>query len=100
MKRLRRKVLGLTAILSMLAMPLALAVPAASAYPTNESANWAGYTAHRLDNGLYTHVEAGWVQPSITQPGLLDLLGDPHMTAIWIGIGGVNTKVFPVQVGT
>jgi hypothetical protein len=98
MKRLRRKALSLTAVLSMLAMPLALAVPAASAYPTTESDHWAGYVAHRLDNGLYTHVEAGWVQPSITQPEWLD--ADAHMTAIWIGIGGVNTKVFPVQVGT
>ena len=98
MKRLRRKVLGLTAVLSMLAMPLALAVPAASAYPTTTNPAWAGYWAHRLDNGLYTHVEAGWVQPSITQLEWLD--ADPHITAIWIGIGGVNTKVFPVQVGT
>jgi hypothetical protein len=100
MKRLRHKALSLTAVLSTLAMPLALAVPAASAYPTTTNPSWAGYTAHRLDNGLYTHVEAGWVQPSITQPELLDLLADPHMTAIWVGIGGVNTKVFPVQVGT
>lgn len=83
-----------------LAVPAAKAVPSAPAYPTTTSEAWAGYVAHRLDNGLYTHVEASWVQPSITQLDLLDTQRDAHMTAIWIGIGGVNTGVFPVQVGT
>src|SRR5664280_143134 len=105
MKRLRRKALSLTAVLSMLAMPLALAVPAAKAapsgYPTTESAHWAGYWAHRLDNGPYTHVEAGWVQPSITQVRLDS--ASPYVTGIWIGIGGTHTDDAtkpPVQVGT
>ena len=81
-----------------LAVPAAKAAPSAPAYPTVTGDHWAGYYAHRLDNGLYTHVEASWVQPGITQLERLD--ANPHMTAIWIGIGGVNTGVFPVQVGT
>jgi hypothetical protein len=76
-----------------IAAPLALAAPAAkaapSAYPTTTNPIWAGYWAHRLDNGPYTHVAAGWIQPSITQVRLDS--ASPYVTGIWIGIGGTHT---------
>jgi|GEM_PF-6877180 len=103
------KAFSLTAVLSMLAMPFALAVPAAVAASASSLNNtWAGYVA--AYDGPYTQVEASWVQPAVTGTHLPSL--SPDSTVIWVGIGGFGGPILggpsiddgnvsaPVQVGT
>jgi Peptidase A4 family len=78
----------LSALLLLAAAPAALA-------DTTESANWAGYAAHR--SGVeFKKVVATWRQPSASCSA-----GNPTFSSIWIGLGGYSLSAQALeQIGS